>query len=73
MDNGTKRALEDMNRKIGLILEMLGSQVNNLCRDKFKFEYAVMGDGGGLAAINGAEGFAKIRTTVQQGYIAQFI
>ncbi len=50
-----------------------GSQVNNLCRDKFKFEYAVMGDGGGLAAINGAEGFAKIRTTIQQGYIAQFI
>lgn len=27
MDNGTKRALEDMNRKIDLILEMLGSQV----------------------------------------------
>ena len=50
-----------------------GSQVNNLCRDKFKFEYAVMGDCGGLAAINGAEGFAKIRTTIQQGYIAQFI
>jgi hypothetical protein len=27
MDNGTKRALEDVNRKMDLILEMLGSQV----------------------------------------------
>jgi len=27
MDNGTHRALEDMNRKIDLIIEMLGSQV----------------------------------------------
>jgi hypothetical protein len=50
-----------------------GHQANNLCRDKFMFDLAIMGDGGGLAAINGAESFAKIRTTIKQGYAVQFI
>ena len=51
---------------------MTGNQVNDLCR-KFNFEYAIMLDGGGLAAINGEEKFAKINATAKQGYAIQFI
>ena len=40
---------------------------------KFNFEYAIMLDGGGLAAINGEEKFAKINATAKQGYAIQFI
>lgn len=50
-----------------------GAQVNDLAAKKFKFSYAVMLDGGGLAAMNGAEGFARINTSTRQGYAIQFI
>lgn len=51
---------------------MTGAAVNVLARDKFKFEYALLLDGGGLAAINGSESFAKINTGTKQGYGIQF-
>ena len=47
--------------------------INTLCIQKFKFEHAILLDGGGLAAINGEEGFAKINTKEKQGYAIQFI
>ena len=51
---------------------MTAEEVNKLM-DKFKFEYALMLDGGGLAAINGEESFAKIKTTIKQGYAIQMV
>ena len=50
-----------------------GEAINAICRDKFKFEYALLLDGGGLAAINGDETFAKINVNAKQGYAIQFI
>lgn len=47
--------------------------INNLCEQKFRFDYAIMLDGGGLAAINGTESFAKININTKQGYALQFI
>lgn len=47
--------------------------INQICRDRFGFEYAVLLDGGGLAAMNGPEGFSKINNGIQQGYAIQFI
>lgn len=52
---------------------MSGADINKLCKDKFKFEGAILLDGGGLAAINGTETFAKINTSTKQGYAIQFI
>ena len=53
---------------------LTGAQVNDLCAKKFKFAYALLLDGGGLAAINGAESFAKINiSSIKQGYVIQFI
>jgi hypothetical protein len=52
---------------------MTATQVNAMCRDKFLFEHAIMLDGGGLAAINGAERFAQININKVQGYALQFV
>ena len=52
---------------------MTAEEVNKLVSQKFKLEYALMLDGGGLAAMNGEEGFAKIKTTIKQGYAIQMI
>ena len=52
---------------------MTGQAVNTLCDQKFKFDLAIMLDGGGLAAINGDESFAKINTKTKQGYAIQFV
>lgn len=52
---------------------MTGAQINAHCRDKMQFEMAIMLDGGHIAAINGAEKFAKINTSQKQGYGIQFI
>lgn len=52
---------------------MTGAQINAHCRDKMKFEMAIMLDGGHIAAINGTESFAKINTSQVQGYALQFI
>ena len=52
---------------------MTAQAVNTLCANKFKFEYAIMLDGGGLAAMNGGENFARINTKTKQGYAIQFI
>ena len=52
---------------------MTAAQINAHCRDKMQFDYAIMLDGGHIAAINGAESFAKINTSQVQGYGIQFI
>lgn len=52
---------------------MTGQEINAHCRDKMKFEKAILLDGGGLAAINGTEKFAQINTKAKQGYAIQFI
>lgn len=49
-----------------------GSAINIICRDRFQFEYAILLDGGGLAAMNGNEKFARINEGLQQGYAIQF-
>jgi hypothetical protein len=51
---------------------MTAEEVNKLMV-KFNFEYALLLDGGGLAAMNGEEGFAKIKTNIKQGYAIQMI
>lgn len=50
---------------------MTAQQVNALCRDKLKLEYAVMLDGGHVAAINGA--CTKINTQTRQFYAVRFL
>lgn len=50
---------------------MTAQQVNALCRDKLKLEYAVMLDGGHVAAINGA--CNKINTNQRQYYAVRFL
>lgn len=52
---------------------MTGEAVQAHCRDKMKFDMAILLDGGGLAAINGEESFAKINTGCKQGYAIQFV
>ena len=50
---------------------MTAQQVNAFCRDKLKLEYAVMLDGGHVAAINGA--CSKINTNQRQYYAVRFL
>ena len=50
---------------------MTAQQVNALCRDKLKLEYAVMLDGGHVAAIHGA--CSKINTQTRQLYAVRFL
>lgn len=50
---------------------MTGAQINDLCARKFQFSYALLLDGGGLAAMNAGE--FKINTTAKQGYAIQFV
>lgn len=50
---------------------MTAQQVNALCRDKLKLEYAVMLDGGHVAAINGA--CNRINTQTRQFYAVRFL
>lgn len=52
---------------------MTGEQVNKLCKSDLKLEYAVMLDGGHVAAINGEEKSAQINTTQVQYYMIQAI
>lgn len=52
---------------------MTASAINEVVKNKFQFEYALLLDGGGLAAMNGTENFAKINTSVGQGYAVQFL
>ena len=52
---------------------MTGQQVNEFCRDKLKLELAVMLDGGHVAAINGAESFARINVSQAQYYLIQAV
>lgn len=52
---------------------MTAAQINEHCKEKMKFEMAILLDGGGLAAINGEESFAKININSKQGYAIQFI
>jgi hypothetical protein len=60
--------------KYGVYLSnMNGVQINSFCKDKMNFEYALKLDGGHIAAINGAEAFAKINMSQKQGYAIQFI
>lgn len=48
---------------------MTGRQVNEFCRDKLQLDYAIMLDGGHVAAINGEESFAKVNTAQVQYYL----
>ena len=50
---------------------MTAQQVNALCRDKLKLEYAVMLDGGHVAAIHGA--CNRINTQTRQFYAVRFL
>lgn len=50
---------------------LTGQQVNELCRDKLKLDYAVMLDGGHVAAIWGDEKFAQINGAQSQYYMIQ--
>lgn len=50
---------------------MTAQQVNALCRDKLKLEYAVMLDGGHVAAIHAA--VSRINTTQRQYYAVRFL
>lgn len=52
---------------------MTGQQVDAHCKNWMRFDFAIMLDGGGLAAINGTEKFAQINTGSKQGYGIQFI
>lgn len=52
---------------------MSGSQINTFCKDKMKFEMAILLDGGHVAAINGEESFAKINTSQVQYYLIQAV
>lgn len=52
---------------------MTGAEVNAFCRDKLKLELAVMLDGGHVAAINGAESFARINTSQAQFSLIQAV
>jgi hypothetical protein len=52
---------------------MTAEEVNKLIAQKFLFEYALLLDGGGLAAMNGEESFAKIKTNIKQGYAIQMV
>lgn len=51
---------------------MTAEQVNELCK-KMQFDFAIMLDGGGLAAMNGTENFAKIKAHQKCGYAIQFV
>ncbi len=50
---------------------MTAQQVNAFCRDKLKLDYAVMLDGGHVAAINSA--CSKINTNQRQYYAVRFL
>lgn len=52
---------------------LTAASINDLCQRKFRFDFAILMDGGGLAAINGTEYFAQINTATKQGYALQFI
>lgn len=52
---------------------MTAGEINEHCKNKMKFEYAILLDGGGLAAMNGTEKFAQINTNSKMGYAVQFI
>lgn len=52
---------------------MTASAVNDLCKNKFMLNKAIMLDGGHIAAINGEEDFAKINLNQKQLYMIQAI
>ena len=56
-----------------LIPDKTAPQVDVICKEKFKLESAIMLDGGGLAAMNGAEAFAKRNAGLSQGYAIKFL
>lgn len=47
------------------------TQIQNLIKNKMKFEKALLLDGGHIAAINGSERFAEINMNQYQGYLIQ--
>lgn len=62
------------NKVYGVLCKnMTGKEVNDFCINKMKFEIAVMGDGGGLAAINGDEAFARMNQHQRCAYAIQII
>lgn len=62
------------NKVYGVYFKNLTAEaINDLCVRKFRFDFSILLDGGGKAAINGSENFAKINTSEKQGYAIQFI
>lgn len=50
---------------------LTGAEVNDLCTDKLQLDYAIMLDGGHVAAIWGEEKFAQINGAQNQYYMIQ--
>ena len=51
--------------------KMTGAEVNTLCAEKLQLDYAIMLDGGHVAAMNGEEHFSKINGAQAQYYLIQ--
>ena len=50
---------------------MTASQINTLCKSKMMFDFAIMLDGGHVAAINAHNN--KINTSLKQLYAIKFL
>ena len=67
--NHTILGVKDGYKYLVYIKNMTGLEMQAFCRDKMKFEYALLLDGGHIAAINSAE--FKINLSQSQGYAIQ--
>lgn len=58
----------------GVLYEsMTAPEVDDHCKNRMQFEYAIMLDGGGLGSANFSEPFGKFRTGISCGYAIQFV
>ena len=70
--NHTVLGIHNDMRYLVFFKNMNAATVSEYCKNKFKFQFAVMLDGGeDISAINGSESFAKINTSRTQGYMIQ--
>lgn len=56
---------------LGYVYMLSGAQIQKLVTTKFKFQYALLLDGGGLASINGDSASHQIGVGIPQGYLIQ--
>ena len=54
-----------------LFRNMTADQINRKCRDEFKFQFAILLDGGHIAGFNGTDN--DVNLNQMQGYILQFV